>query len=217
MPFPMTHLSIAYNILRNTPQIKDSCDFLLGAIAPDSFHFSENYESGMKKASHLIVGDEKLGEVTNNEEWLENVLAFLQENMYMEKVDFIYGYCCHIIADIQNNIKIWTPFRLASLYTSEKGDDNDHHKEAYAVDNALYLLHQERETIMQILKNAVGYDIENIVVGKEIEKMKSHIFNGQFDCMKSTDLSSNKYVTLSIMQEFISTESEYIKEILFFK
>ena len=166
MPFPMAHLCIAYNILRNTPQIKKSCDFLLGAIAPDSFHFSENYESDMKKASHLIVGDEKLGEVTNNEEWSENVLNFLHKNMCPEKADFLYGYCCHVLADIQNNIRIWTPYRLSSMYTSEKGYDTDYHKEAYAVDNALYLLHQEGATIMQILKNAVGYDIENTVVDK---------------------------------------------------
>lgn len=35
----MTHLHIAYNILSNTPQIKKPCDFMLGAIAPDSVHF----------------------------------------------------------------------------------------------------------------------------------------------------------------------------------
>jgi len=126
MPYPMTHLCIAYNILNNTPQIKEPCDFLLGAIAPDSVHFRDNYESNMKKVSHLTVGDEKWGEVTNNEEWLENILIFLQESKYKYKneVDFIYGYCCHIIADIQNNKKLWTPFRLSTLYSTEKSNNN---------------------------------------------------------------------------------------------
>jgi len=49
MPFAMTHLYIAYNILSNTQQIKKPCDFLLGAIAPDSVHFRENYNSDIKK------------------------------------------------------------------------------------------------------------------------------------------------------------------------
>lgn len=74
MSFPMTHLSIAYNIFVNTSQIKEPGDFLLGAIAPDSVHFRDDFKSSMKKISHLCVGNEKWGEVTNNEEWWLEVL-----------------------------------------------------------------------------------------------------------------------------------------------
>jgi hypothetical protein len=215
MPFAMTHLHIAYNILSNTQQIKKPCDFMLGAIAPDSVHFRENYNSDIKKKSHLCVGDEKWGRVTNNQEWLKNVLSFLQENKNIEKVDFIYGYCSHILADIQNNIKIWTPFLLENKENLEKGMGSIYHEESYAMDYALYLVNPNQKTIWEILENANGYDIPNVVCGDEINKMKHDILHSQFLNRESIDVSSNKYVTLSCIQEFISVESQYIKNLLY--
>ena len=215
MPYPMTHLCIAYNILSNTRQIKEPCDFLLGAIAPDSVHFRNDFKSSMKKISHLCVGNEVWGEISNNREWLENVLDFLKENINSEKVDFIFGYCCHIIADIQNNKKIWAPFRVANSDESQKGNFNIFGQEGYTVDQILYLLNPNQTKIWETLENAVGFDIVNVVVGNEIDKIKNHILNIQFNDIEPTDLSSYKYVTLASMEEFISTESQYIKEILY--
>lgn len=215
MPFPMVHWCIAYNILSNTPQIKKPCDFMLGAIAPDSVHFRENYDSSMKKISHLCVGNQKWGEVTNNQEWLENVLDFLKENKDSEVTDFVYGYCSHIIADIQNNIKIWIPFRLGNKNALEKGAGSVYHQEAYAVDYSIYLLHPQHTEIWEMLENASGYDIPNVVVGNEINKMKDSIIHTQFINREVGDLSLNKYATLPGMQKFISEESQYIKKILY--
>lgn len=215
MSFPMAHLCIAYNVLSSTAHIKKPCDFILGAIAPDSVHFRDNYEISMKKKSHLIVGDERWGEVTNNDEWLENVLAFLNKNRDTEMTDFIYGYCTHIITDIENNIKIWTPFRLANGGTVEKVYDGQYHQESYAVDYELYLMHPHKKEIWQMLDEAAYYDIPNVVVGNEIEKMKDSILHEQFNNRESADLSSYKYATLSGMKEFIEIESQYIKKLLF--
>jgi len=214
MPFAMTHLYIAYNILSNTPEIKKPCDFLLGALAPDSVHLRNNYNSDMKKKSHLCVGDEKWGRLTNNEEWIKNVLAFLHKNDHMENVDFIYGYCSHILADIQNNIKIWTPFLLENKENLEKGMGSIYHEESYAMDYELYLLNPQQKVIWEMLEDAIGYDIPNVVVGDEINKMKHAILHSQFLDRESVDISMNKYVTLSCMQEFISVESQYIKNLL---
>lgn len=215
MPFSMTHLYIAYNILSNTPQIKKPCDFLLGALAPDSVHFRNNYNSDMKKKSHLCAGDEKWGRITNNQEWLKNVLAFLHKNDHMEKVDFVYGYCSHILADIQNNIKIWTPFLLENKETLEKGLGSVYHQESYDMDYVLYLLNPQQKVIWEMLEDAIGYDIPNAVVGHEINKMKHAVLHSQFLGRESVDVSLNKYVTLSCMQEFISVESQYIKNLLY--
>lgn len=215
MPFAMTHLNIAYNILSNTPQIKKPCDFMLGALAPDSVHFRDNYNSDMKKKSHLCVGDERWGRLTNNEEWLKNVLAFLHENKNMENADFIYGYCSHIIADIQNNIKIWTPFLLENREALEKGMGNIYQKESFAMDYAQYLLNPHQKIILEMLENSTGYDISNVIGRDEINKMKHDILHNKFLNRESADISLNKYVTLSCIQEFISVESQYIKNLLF--
>lgn len=212
MPYPMTHLCIAYNILKCTPQIKNPSDFLLGSIAPDSVHFRDNYDSNMKKVSHLMVGDKKWGEYTNNEEWLRNILAFLEENKGMERIDFLYGYCGHLIADIQNNIKIWMPFRLATHYETDCWDI--YHNEAYSTDGELYLVNPHKAEIWEMLRNAVAPDFPDVVVKDEIYKITDNILNRQYNGIESKDLSGNKFVTLWRMQEFVIDEANYIKDTL---
>lgn len=214
MPFAMTHLYIAYNIIKKTTQIKKPNAFMLGAIAPDSVHFRNNYDSDMKFNSHLCVGNEKWGRVTNNDEWIENVLFFLQENKQSQNVDFIYGYCSHILADIQNNIKVWMPFREKIRGKLKKGIGSMYHQESYVIDYELYL-HPQRKVIWKMLENSTAFDISNIVKEVEINQMKQSILQEQFANRESIDVSTNQYVTLSSIQKFIREESGYIKNILF--
>ncbi|WP_055668667.1 hypothetical protein [Desnuesiella massiliensis] len=188
---------------------------MLGSLAPDSVYFRDNYDSDMKKLSHLCVGSEKWGEITNNEEWSKNVLNFLQENKNTTDIDFIYGYCAHILTDIQTNAKMCMPFKLANEECLKKGAGNIYAKETYEIDYDLYLHNPQRTSIWKMLENAVGYDIANIVVGNEIDKMKESILHDQFIDREAGDVSLNKYVILTSMQEFISAESQYIKKILY--
>lgn len=214
MPFPMTHLYIAYNIINKTPYLKKPNDFMLGALAPDSVHFRNNYVSDMKFNSHLCIGNEKWGSVTNNEEWLKNVLSFLDEHKKSDNADFIYGYCCHILADIQNNKKIWTPFIKENRDKFKKGFGSKYHEESFIIDYELYLLPQRR-LIWKMLENSTAFDVLNIVKEVEINQMKQSILQDQFANRKSEDVSMNQYVTLSNIQNFIRTESVYIKNILY--
>lgn len=215
MPFVMTHLQIAYKILNSTPQIKKPGEFMLGALAPDAVHFRDNYNSDMKKRSHLCVGNEKWGRLTNNHEWLENVLSFLQENKQADNADFIYGYCSHILADIQNNIKIWTPFMIENIEALEKGLGNVYHQEASNIDYEQYISHPEQKAIWETLEKAVGYDISNVIGSSEINEMKNSVLHSRFMNREHADVASNKYVTISGMEEFVSMESRYIKELLY--
>ncbi len=214
MPFAMTHLYIAYNIINKTPYLKKPNDFMLGALAPDSVHFRNNYVSDMKFNSHLCIGNEKWGSVTNNEEWLKNVLTFLDDHKKSEDADFIYGYCCHILADIQNNKKIWTPFLKENRDKLKKGFGSKYHEESFMIDYELYLLPQRR-LIWKMLENSTAFDVLNIVKEVEINQMKQSILQDQFANRESEDVSMNQYVTLSNIQNFIRTESVYIKNILF--
>lgn len=85
MPFSMTHLCIAYNILSNTTQVKNPYDFMLGALALDSVHFADNYNSDMKKKSHLCVGDEinKMKHNILNSQFLDRVSVDVSLNKYV--------------------------------------------------------------------------------------------------------------------------------------
>ncbi|WP_105616357.1 zinc dependent phospholipase C family protein [Vallitalea okinawensis] len=216
MPFAMTHLHIAYNILTSTPQIKNPYDFLLGSIAPDSVHFRDNYNSNMKFDSHLCIGNERWGRVTNNTEWLENVLSFLSKYSDTEAVDFIYGYCCHILADIQNNIKVWMPFFSKNKEKLKNGMGSLYHQESFAIDYELYLF-PNREIMWSMLKESTAYDIPGFVNSHEVNEMKQSLLNDQFTDRETIDVTHNKYVTLLNIQEFISEESLYIKNILYSK
>lgn len=66
-----------------------------------------------------------------------------------------------------------------------------------------------------MLKDANGYDIPNVVDFREINEMKDSILRSQFIDREDVDMSSNKYVTLSNMQKFISVESQYIRKLLY--
>ncbi len=95
MPFQMTHLHIAKNIQRLfSKAIKDLSQFYLGSVAPDAVHNRAGYVSDFKKASHLCVGDERWGMLTNNDEWIDHVTEFLYEKRNSEHYDFVLGYCC---------------------------------------------------------------------------------------------------------------------------
>ncbi|GMQ58509.1 hypothetical protein AN1V17_29040 [Vallitalea sediminicola] len=214
MPFAMTHLYIAYNIIQKTPQIKKPNDFLLGAIAPDSVHVRNNYDSDMKFNSHLCIGNEKWGEVTNNDAWVDNVLCFLKKNRNLQSSDFIYGYCSHILADIQNNIKVWMPFKEKSKDELKIGNVSVYHQESYAVDYELYL-HPKRKVIWNMLEDATAFDISNIVKAVEVNQMKQYLLKEQFENRESMDVSTNEYVTLANIQKFIIEESVYIKNMLY--
>ena len=216
MPFPMVHLCVAHRILDNNKEIENPGNFLLGALAPDAVHFRENYSGDMKKSSHLCVGNEKWGATTKNQEWFDNVLLFLQRNKCFANKDFMYGYCSHILADIQNNIKIWMPLHLKNEETQEKAMSSLLHKEAYAIDLLLYLLHPKKEEIWSQLKEANSYHIPGCVSAEEIDRMKDAILYSQFANTEQPDVSFNKYITMPIIQDFIAKESEYIREILYF-
>ena len=216
MPFQMTHLEIAYNIVKNTPGIKNPGDFILGAIAPDSVHLREGYNSDMKKKSHLCFGTEKWGETKDNKKWLNDVYKFLEENKNQENSDFIKGYCCHVITDIQNNIKFWTPFLLENSIDLDSETQSDYNKESYNMDYELYLINKNKKTIWKMLKDAKAYNIINIVFASDIEKMRNDIlFNNFVNRKHHADVSLNKYITLPKMQEFIVQESKYIKDLLY--
>ena len=141
----------------------------------------------------------------------------IKENKHIENVDFIYGYCSHIIADIQNNIKIWTPFLLENTEQLKKGMSTSYHEDSYNIDYALYLSSPHQKEIWKLLEVSIGYDIPNIVVADEINKMKHDILYSKYINRESIDVSLNKYVTLSRIQEFISEESQYIKNLLYKK
>lgn len=201
MPFPMTHLIIARNILNATSQVKNHSQFMLGSIAPDAVHFRPDFESDMKKVSHLVVGDERWGWVTDNTGWKENVLTFLSF-MKDEDPDFIMGYCAHILADIKHNIEIWTPFRIEHEHELRSGR-SALHMEAVEVDFELYKDCPDRPTMWELLERAQPIDISGVVDASDIDRARAHLLHKQYEGRKPADMSGYRHVTVKRMTDFV--------------
>ena len=68
MPYTMTHLIIADKVKNKLCKSNISLpQYYLGSIAPDAVHNRPGYISDWKKDSHLLLGDEEWGFMTNHE------------------------------------------------------------------------------------------------------------------------------------------------------
>jgi len=150
--------------------------------------------------------------VTNNTEWTENELKFLALNREREDIDFILGYCAHILADIRNNIYNLYSFRLAHRQELASGPASVFYKEASAINLLLYQTHPERNAIWELLKQSQCVDLYGVADSLDMEKMKASILYDQFSSTETSDLSINKCVTMKDITDFIANESEYIRE-----
>ena len=168
MAFAMTHLLVADNI-RNifSRHIIDLPQFYLGSIAPDSIHNREGYVSDYKKASHLCVGPEKWGYLTNNDENAQNALNYLCEKSESGDFDFLVGYCTHILTDIYNNIALWTIFKQKYPGELKKGYESLYYQENSRLDLEFALTHEKSAAFWRYLSESHGVDLYPITPADE--------------------------------------------------
>lgn len=211
----MTHLYIAKNIYQRFPEtIKDLSQFYLGTVAPDAVHNRAGYISDYKKASHLCVGDERWGMVTNNDEWIESILEFLYKNENSHNYNFILGYSCHVLSDIYNNIAVWTPFRLRYPNELAKGYGGLYHQESEKVDIELAMREENRDNFWVHLEKAKSTGLNDIIFAEEIEKQKENILYNWYKDKEHPDISSNKLVTIESTMNFVEDATNFIASII---
>lgn len=215
MPFQMTHLHIAKKIYQYYPEtIKDLSQFFIGNVAPDAVHNRTGYISENKKVSHLCVGDESWGMHTNNDEWIENVLEFLRKNKNSTNYDFLYGFSCHVLSDIYNNINVWTPFRLKYPDELTKGYGGLYHQESEKVEIELALREENKEDFWVHLEKAKSISIKGIIYAEEIEKHKENILYNWYKNKEHQDTSINKLVTIDSTMLFVEDASKFVISII---
>ena len=213
MPFPMIHLHIANNIATLNPEyIKSPPQFFLGTLAPDSVHFREEFIANDKKVTHLCVSDENWGEITNNDEWIDNVMSFLREHKNSENACFALGYAVHILADIYGNINIWTPFRLKMNLQMANYYGGEHHKRQAAVDFKLANEFEQKKEIWNLLEKSEVLTILGIVFAEDIEKQKRHILQVQYENVSSMQTTEVAAYENALKQ--IETTTKFISEFL---
>lgn len=211
MPFTMTHLIIAEKIQNRFPGlIHNLPQFYLGSIAPDAVHNRKDYCSDFKKASHLCVGEEEWGLITNHKEWEESLLQFLKRQAGTEYRDFIFGYCSHILGDLYNSLTVYIPLRLRSLEKNLTNFRETYYEECNKVDINLALSYKGSMDFWQQLKQSEGMDLKDLVLKEEMEKQKYNIQNCWYGQTELPDCSGNHTITLEGTMEFIEEAVTFI-------
>lgn len=225
MPYQMVHIHIAKKVLELNPYvIKNYPQYYLGSLAPDAVHFRTDFDAKDKKASHLCIGDERWGELSNNDEWAENIKKFIRTHRESENIDFIYGLCGHCLVDLRNNIEIWSPFKLkyyGSLIMSDYGSGYDgegikkFHADDTDADLRLYHTSEFRGEIWNYLSKSKGVDLEGIVYEDELNKIRDNILYKQYKDRYIDDSFVGSYIIYKDYLTFIERTIRYISDILF--
>ena len=208
MPFPMPHLYIAKNVLEKSFfPIHSRSQFYLGSLCPDAVQFSESYD---KKKSHICRSGAQWGFVTDNEQWLNDVLDFFCKNVKNSDISFLLGYCIHILADINNNEKLWIPFRLQHENKSFEELVKLSHGEQFAIDQELYQKCSFIEEIFEDLSKSECTDFMDLVSREEMEKIKNNILTIQYANKPQANSKSNKLFLYGQILDFIGDSVEFI-------
>jgi hypothetical protein len=218
-------MSIAKKVLDLNPGvIKNLPQYYLGSLAPDAVHFRADFDPTDKKVSYLCVGDERWGEISNNDAWAENIKEFLAKYAETENMDFIYGFCVHCLSDLRNNIDIWSPFKLkyyGSLLMSDYGSGYDgdgikkFHEDDLDADLRLYFDSDFRDEIWEHLSKAKGVTVAGVVSEDELNAIRDHILYKQYKDRRRDASFTGSFITYPDYLSFIEKAAGYISDTLF--
>ena len=203
MPYPMTHMLIAWRLTEKLPWLECPQDFVLGSIAPDAVHFREGYEVHNKEASHLWHYGPAWGITTESEAWKENVLAFWNRSKTEKNRDFMAGYCTHLLTDWMNDRIIWKPFWNSRGKRTEQAE-REYRFEAHEMDQWLWQVSPETAEIWRLLEQARAWPVEKCITEEELERQRRSVLTRQFIQKGRIDVSSHKFVTKDIMESFLA-------------
>jgi hypothetical protein len=216
MSFNMTHLIVSDEVSKIfAKNILDLPQFFLGNLAPDAVHQREGYIPDFKKHSHLCVGDERWGMITNNDEWKESIVNFLFSIKRTENHDFILGYCCHLITDVLSNVALWIPFK--QKYPKEtwhnSGYGNLFHQETNMVDIELTISWHKKNFYWITLEKSKGVDLDGLVFAEEVSRHKDIILNDWYTGKERQDIKTNKLVTCELTMDFIKNATNSVVQV----
>lgn len=218
MSYPMVHLKVAYGLLSRDDggRIEKPGDFLLGAVAPDAVHFHEEYDVSLKEKSHVWKFGPCWGVTLDSEGWRVAIRKFWKENRNAANLDFMAGYCTHLLTDWENDRCIWTPFR-EKMKQGAKRDEvyGEYGKEAKGMDLWLYQNDKETQEIWRLLEQGKVCGVDGCILEEDLARQKQSLLYEQFIGKDAVDVSRYRICTKEIMVEFIKACIERIFEEIF--
>jgi hypothetical protein len=217
MAFPLTHLCVAQKILEMR-EISSPEQFMLGSIAPDAVHYRAEFTGAAmsnigptKKITHLCpVSDERWGQVTDNDGWVECVREFLRAH---PNNTFAQGYAVHVLTDIQNNLTLWNNFRTNHPEEAAKGYKSDYYEDLRKIDTLLYLEYPNVNEILDTLSRAKPEGIDDIIFPTEVQAIQQNLLHEHFANAKKTSHKFH-FVTWEDTLDYIHTAAEFCVNVI---
>jgi len=219
MPFPLTHLCIAYKILEKRPSPAPE-QFILGSIAPDAVHFRTEFQGATqafigpaKKVTHLCpTSDEKWGKVTDVDGWIECVKSFLRTH---PNNPLAIGYAVHVLTDIFNHIGPWHEFNTKYPDEAAKGYTSDYYRDLRNIDLRIFRELFHGSEVQRLLFYSTPQDMPALVTATEqLAGRDSLLFSSYRDAPQTVDTSTCFYITYEQTLDFINDAADFCIRIL---
>lgn len=191
-------------------------EFILGSVAPDSVHFSEDYLP-KKVHSHIFENCGPWGDTQDYDQWIANIRAFWNKYVLPEKENakkaLYLGITVHCLTDYWNDLLIWRALQKKMIPPmTYEGFREEYYPESTRVDRFLFQDCGYGPEILELLRNSKEADFEDYLRAIEISKMKDHLINVQYNLPDPIDVSGHKYYTREMLYEFLDEAKQRILE-----
>ena len=176
MGYLMVHLRIAQELIKGCDFIKDIGALYMGSIAPDAIMFREGCKREDKSLTHFCIGDEGWGYYTNYEAWKNNLFHSIKRYKGYVDDDFLFGYCAHILTDIECARQFWNPVRL----TKDESYKDTYIKDCGEVESRLMEKIENMEEVWSLLSDSHNYCLENLFTINDTKKLTDVMVNDMY-------------------------------------
>ncbi|MCL2528673.1 MAG: hypothetical protein FWE42_09695 [Defluviitaleaceae bacterium] len=219
MPFPLTHLLVADELLTRKPRkMEDGAQFLLGSISPDAVHHRKDLPTDMagigplKKITHLCpVSDERWGQVTDNKGWIACAKDFLNKH---PGDPFAEGYAIHVLVDLYNNMTLWNNFRTNHPHEAADGYKSGYYQDLKNIDLRLYQSLPQVSRIWSLLADAKVCEIPGLVGSEEMQSIQNGILHNDYKPPLPTPNQDYTFLTYEEKLTWIQKAADFVESVL---
>ena len=216
MPYTMTHILTAEKVLHNMGRKLDYPTYILGAIAPDAVHASQDFSVKLKERSHLFTEGLKWGKIGTETEaqlWLGNIKKFYLENRDKYNFDFLSGYIVHLLTDVYCSIHFYAPF-VNSINSDAEEKMTLYKRENYIVNYYLFTLFSKEKNLLEILRSGRAETLDGVIEKEVIEQRIEQLFEFEFKYWDISHIEEQKLCRIDDMYRMIRAASLFIQQIL---
>ena len=167
MPKLFSHLYVGEKILeKNSRTVNNISQYYLGLLCPDALYNDETF-ARQKKISHLYENMDRENTKKFINAWKNNVNKFYTQNKLNDNLDFLIGYCIHILSDIFYYNKI------QPILKKEYLNDIELLQNEYSFIEYQYFLENKYvEKMIPKINEFVEFDFLNIISKNDMKRLK---------------------------------------------